>query len=153
MPLSPVKVKEEGSRAKGLSRSPKREHKDSRDSYSRRSRSRSRGREYKRSSRSRSRSRGRDRYKRRADDAPDDQASLKRNRWGDKGEDGVKPEVKSAPRRIGDEPVVGEIYDGRVSKVQDFGCFVELLGFRAKKEGTALISSCLSSFFVTLFFS
>ena len=34
-----------------------------------------------------------------------------------------------------DAPQVGAIYRGRVSGVMDFGCFVELLGFRGKTEG------------------
>jgi len=39
------------------------------------------------------------------------------------------------------EPVVGEIYDGIVSSLMQFGCFVQLKDFRKKTEGLVHISN------------
>lgn len=39
------------------------------------------------------------------------------------------------------EPQIGEIYDGQVSSIMQFGCFVQLLGFRKKTEGLVHISA------------
>nr|XP_046233744.1 ATP-dependent RNA helicase DHX8-like [Scatophagus argus] len=39
-----------------------------------------------------------------------------------------------------DEPVVGDIYDGKISSVMQFGCFVQLEGLRKRWEGLVHIS-------------
>merc|ERR1711892_903390 len=97
------------------SRSRSREKKSSR---SRRERSRSRDRGKRRSKRSRSRSR--DRSSRRG-------GGERSNRRGD------RPQLDA-------EPVVGKIYTGKVSSIQNFGCFVALDNMMKKCEGLCHIS-------------
>jgi ATP-dependent RNA helicase DHX8/PRP22 len=36
---------------------------------------------------------------------------------------------------LGDKPDLYKCYRGRVSGIMDFGCFVELLGFKSRQEG------------------
>ena len=100
----------------------------------RRSRSRSRDRKRRHRSRSRSRSRTRDRnrgksryYSRsrsrsRSRDRRDRDKYLERSneRWRDKHVDRPPPE----------EPSIGDIYNGKVTSIMQFGCFVQLEGLR-----------------------
>lgn len=100
----------------------------------RRSRSRSRDRRRRHRSRSRSRSRTRDRnrgksrYRSRSrsrspsrDWKDRDRYSEKSNeRWRDKHIDRPPPE----------EPSIGDIYNGKVTSIMQFGCFVQLEGLR-----------------------
>jgi ATP-dependent RNA helicase DHX8/PRP22 len=47
-----------------------------------------------------------------------------------------------APRReLDDEPVLHKIYDGRVTGVKDFGCFVNLRGVKGKVDGLVHVSA------------
>ena len=39
-----------------------------------------------------------------------------------------------------DEPVVGDIYNGKISSIMQFGCFVQLEGLRKRWEGLVHIS-------------
>ena len=49
------------------------------------------------------------------------------------------------PPTLLDDPEVYGIYQGRVAKVLDFGCFVELFGFRDRVEGLVHVSNISSS--------
>uniref|UniRef100_A0AAQ5ZUV1 ATP-dependent RNA helicase DHX8 n=1 Tax=Amphiprion ocellaris TaxID=80972 RepID=A0AAQ5ZUV1_AMPOC len=98
-----------------------------------RSRSRSRSR-----SRDRDRHRERDRGKRRdktsrwSDRSPSPRKDQDRDsdRWKDKHVDRPPPE----------EPSVGDIYNGKVTSIMQFGCFVQLEGLRKRWEGLVHIS-------------
>ncbi|KAK0141536.1 ATP-dependent RNA helicase DHX8 [Merluccius polli] len=52
------------------------------------------------------------------------------NRWNDRHVDRPPP----------DEPVVGDIYNGKISSIMQFGCFVQLEGLRKRWEGLVHIS-------------
>lgn len=45
------------------------------------------------------------------------------------------PPPPPRPEPSSDKPELYKCYRGRVSGIMDFGCFVELLGFRSKAEG------------------
>ena len=94
-----------------------------RDDRSRRRRSRSRSRErhhHRRRSRDRSRSRSRSR-------SPGMGTGRRRSSKWDQSE------------RLS-QPVVSQIYDGKVSSIMQFGCFVQLEGVRGRHEGLVHIS-------------
>jgi len=111
------------SRSRSRSRSPY--HKKKKNRSRSRSRSRSPGSRHRR----RSRSRSRDNRDRRQSDY-----SSSRSRHSDK---------KSFESTS--EPVVGDIYEGTVSSIMQFGCFVSLKGFRKKTEGLVHISNLRES--------
>ena len=48
-------------------------------------------------------------------------------------------------RRVHDAPELHAVYEGRVSKVVDFGCFVELQGFPSRTEGLVHVSNISAS--------
>uniref|UniRef100_A0A8C0EKL3 DEAH-box helicase 8 n=1 Tax=Bubo bubo TaxID=30461 RepID=A0A8C0EKL3_BUBBB len=110
----------------------------------RKSRSRSRDRKRRRRSRSRSRSRTRDRnrgksrYRSRSRsqspsrDRKDREKYMEKSneRWRDKHIDRPPPE----------EPSIGDIYNGKVTSIMQFGCFVQLEGLRKRWEGLVHIS-------------
>eukprot|EP00884_Botryococcus_braunii_P019060 jgi/Botrbrau1/5838/Bobra.0366s0019.1 len=88
----------------------------------RKRRSRSRDRK----SRSRSRSRERRRRRRMSPSrSPSPRRTPPRN----------MPPPPPRPDPLGDKPELYKCYRGRVSGLMEFGCFVELLGFRGKTEG------------------
>merc|ERR1711953_317456 len=105
-----------------------------------RSRSRSRSRDRKRSrddrKRDRNRSRSRDRSRRNRSRSRD-RGDRRRDRHG-------RNRRSRSPRRkrveLDPEPVVGKIYDGKVTSIQNFGCFVSLEGLTKKVEGLCHIS-------------
>ncbi|XP_071783317.2 ATP-dependent RNA helicase DHX8-like isoform X1 [Centroberyx gerrardi] len=117
-----------------------------------RSRDRDRDRETgRRRSRSRSRSRDRDRetnHKRRRKrvsrwsdrtpsprrDSNNDNSNNNDNRDSDRWHD------RHVDRPPPDEPVVGDIYNGKISSIMQFGCFVQLEGLRKRWEGLVHIS-------------
>uniref|UniRef100_A0A3P8WAF3 ATP-dependent RNA helicase DHX8 n=1 Tax=Cynoglossus semilaevis TaxID=244447 RepID=A0A3P8WAF3_CYNSE len=114
-------------------------HKSRSEKSRRYSRSRSRSRERDRSrSRDRDRHRDRDRGKRRdkstrrTDRSPSPKKDQDRDsdRWKDKHVDRPPPE----------EPSVGDIYNGKVTSIMQFGCFVQLEGLRKRWEGLVHIS-------------
>ncbi|KAF5906338.1 ATP-dependent RNA helicase DHX8, partial [Clarias magur] len=107
---------------------------------SRRSRSRSRDRDRKRRHRSRSRSR-----------SPDRERRKRRTRWhsrsrsrspgrGDKEKGSDRWRDKHVDRPPPEEPAVGDIYNGKVTSIMQFGCFVQLEGLRKRWEGLVHIS-------------
>eukprot|EP00898_Chlorokybus_atmophyticus_P004046 jgi/Chlat1/4642/Chrsp3S05597 len=89
----------------------------------------------------------RDRGRRRGDhNGADYDKGSSRDRDRDRGRRrSVSPEPRSHNRggsgspgpatRMPDEPELYAVYKGRVTSVQDFGCFVQLEGFREKREG------------------
>ncbi|ETE65221.1 ATP-dependent RNA helicase DHX8, partial [Ophiophagus hannah] len=105
-----------------------------------RSRSRSRDRKRKRKSSSRSRTRerhkGKSRYRSRSRSPSWDHKERERagekssERWRDKHVDRPPPE----------EPSIGDIYNGKVTSIMQFGCFVQLEGLRKRWEGLVHIS-------------
>ncbi|KAJ8934686.1 hypothetical protein NQ318_015155 [Aromia moschata] len=116
-------------RRKSRSRSPRRGKRDRSSStdadYRRKrnresSRRRSRSREYRSSRDKRERSRSRDRKRDR---------SLSRKIKNDRN----SPELE-------DDPIPGKIYNGKVSNIVPFGCFVQLEGLRRRWEGLVHIS-------------
>ena len=70
-----------------------------------------------------------DRDRRSRHRSPDDrERRRRREREGDRRD---KHERKRAPSPLDDEPIVGKIYDGRVTGIKDFGAFVALSGVRS----------------------
>ncbi len=47
---------------------------------------------------------------------------------------------KYGGKMYSNEPQLYAIYDGKVANIMDFGCFIELLGFKTKKEGLCHIA-------------
>uniref|UniRef100_A0A673LXB6 ATP-dependent RNA helicase DHX8 n=1 Tax=Sinocyclocheilus rhinocerous TaxID=307959 RepID=A0A673LXB6_9TELE len=93
----------------------------------------------KRRSRSRSRSRDRDRDRERDKDRRRRHRSRSRSRsHRDKGSDRWKD--KHVDRPPPEEPSVGDIYNGKVTSIMQFGCFVQLEGLRKRWEGLVHIS-------------
>uniref|UniRef100_A0A914WHZ1 RNA helicase n=1 Tax=Plectus sambesii TaxID=2011161 RepID=A0A914WHZ1_9BILA len=135
---SPEPEKEDKSRRRRRSRSGSRDRK-------RRSRSRDRDRDRDKDRRQRSRSRDRsnrdsrdDRDRRGGRDRRSSRSrSPVRRRSRERERERPPPERR---REIPEEPVVGEIYDGRVSSIQPFGAFVHLEGIRKKMDGLVHIS-------------
>eukprot|EP00049_Salpingoeca_infusionum_P022932 m.9592 g.9592 ORF g.9592 m.9592 type:complete len:1278 (+) comp5472_c0_seq1:307-4140(+) len=132
-------------RRRGYSRSRSRSKSPHRHRRSHRSRSRSPHRRRHHRSRSRSRSRSpprhhrrhdRDRHDRRRSDRRRDDGGDRdrRSRWGDKAE-----------VHLDDAPVVGKIYQGRVSSVKQFGFFVTLFGIRDPCDGMVHVSQISST--------
>ncbi|XP_071377090.1 ATP-dependent RNA helicase DHX8-like isoform X1 [Centroberyx affinis] len=119
-----------------------------------RSRDRDRDRESgRRRSRSRSRSRDRDRetnHKRRrkrvsrwSDRTPSprrDSNSNNDNGNNNDNRDSDRWHDRHVDRPPPDEPVVGDIYNGKISSIMQFGCFVQLEGLRKRWEGLVHIS-------------
>ncbi|CAH1788112.1 unnamed protein product [Owenia fusiformis] len=148
------KYKRSKSRSRSRSRSRER-HKDrkrrdrSRDRRKNRRRSRSRSRDRKRS-RSRSRDRKRSRRSRsRSYERRDKHRSRSRERYRRGRSRSYSPDRDRGDRRgskrekkveLPLEPVVGQIYDGKISNLMQFGCFVQLFGLKKKWEGLVHIS-------------
>jgi ATP-dependent RNA helicase DHX8/PRP22 len=107
-----------------------------------RSRSRDRSKERKRS-RSRERKRSRDRRRSRSRSRDRDRDRRRRSRSNDdrRGRGGVEQARKVADRVVDkDEAEQFKIYSGKVQNITNFGCFVQLMGFRRKVEGLVHIS-------------
>ncbi|XP_068610666.1 ATP-dependent RNA helicase DHX8-like [Brachionichthys hirsutus] len=69
----------------------------------------------------------------------------KRSRWSDHPPSPQRDDVgDNGDRRVDrpppDEPVVGDIYSGKISSIMQFGCFVQLDGLRKRWEGLVHIS-------------
>uniref|UniRef100_A0A8C9YHE3 ATP-dependent RNA helicase DHX8 n=1 Tax=Sander lucioperca TaxID=283035 RepID=A0A8C9YHE3_SANLU len=102
-----------------------------RDRHRDRDRDRDRDREKDRKRRHRSRSR-RDKSSRWSERSPSPKKDQDKDsdRWKDKHVDRPPPE----------EPSVGDIYNGKVTSIMQFGCFVQLEGLRKRWEGLVHIS-------------
>uniref|UniRef100_A0A3P8S799 ATP-dependent RNA helicase DHX8 n=1 Tax=Amphiprion percula TaxID=161767 RepID=A0A3P8S799_AMPPE len=124
-----------GTDSKGSKSKDRHRDRDREKDRKRRHRSRSRSRS---PSRDRDRHRERDRGKRRdktsrwSDRSPSPRKDQDRDsdRWKDKHVDRPPPE----------EPSVGDIYNGKVTSIMQFGCFVQLEGLRKRWEGLVHIS-------------
>uniref|UniRef100_A0A182N920 RNA helicase n=1 Tax=Anopheles dirus TaxID=7168 RepID=A0A182N920_9DIPT len=138
------------SRERRKERSRSRERRKDR-SRSRERRRRSRSKERRRRSRSRSRDRGdRDRHRDRRDRERDRRTRRSRSRSRSKERSRHRnrspslppppPPMRKRTPPMPEEPEPGSIYDGRVVNIVAFGCFVQLSGFRRKKEGLVHIS-------------
>ncbi|XP_072029545.1 ATP-dependent RNA helicase DHX8-like [Amphiura filiformis] len=118
--------KDKKHRKRSRSRSPERDH----DRHRRRSRSRSRHRSRSRSSsreRKHNRHRDRDHRDRHRDrDSERDHSKAKSDRFVDR------------PPAM--DPEVGEIYEGKVTSIMNYGCFVQLEGLKRRCEGLVHIS-------------
>ena len=115
------------SRNRKRSRSHDRKVSRSHDRRRSRSRDRLRSRERKQSrSRSRDRKKDRDRHRRRHSRS----RSVSRER----------SDVKMARPEIPLDPVVGDIYEGKVTSLMHFGCFVQLEGLKKRWEGLVHVS-------------
>lgn len=66
--------------------------------------------------------------------------SRDRDRGGDRRDRRGRGEATREKRQLLDDPVINDIYNGRVTSIQPFGCFVALDGFRKKAEGLVHIS-------------
>jgi len=108
-------------------KSKRKKHRSRSSSYSSRSLSRSR-------TRSRSRERERDRDRNRSSRY----SSPKRNS-SNNGASSSKRMRSVSPVPL--EPVVGDIYDGIVTSIMQFGCFVQLKAFKKKTEGLVHLSN------------
>uniref|UniRef100_A0A672PRX6 RNA helicase n=1 Tax=Sinocyclocheilus grahami TaxID=75366 RepID=A0A672PRX6_SINGR len=89
-------------------------------------------------SRSRSRSNERDRRKRRSRWHSRSRSRSPARGDRDKGSDRWKD--KHVDRPPPEEPSVGDIYNGKVTSIMQFGCFVQLEGLRKRWEGLVHIS-------------
>ena len=127
--MAPSKSKEESRGARNRSRSRDRRRSRSRDR--RRSRSRDRKR------RSRSRDRDRKRRSRSRDKKRRNRSRSREGKWRS-----GKEEAHRVADRIVDKDEVEQfrVYSGKVQNITQFGCFVQLMGFRRKVEGLVHIS-------------
>ncbi|KAK3789393.1 hypothetical protein RRG08_005541 [Elysia crispata] len=98
-----------------------------------RHRDRSRDRHSRR--RSRSRSRSRDKHRREKD-----RSDHKGKDYDRKTRDSDKMREKDKYNDIPLEPIVGAIYEGKITSILPFGCFVQLEGLRKRWEGLVHIS-------------
>ncbi|XP_078134611.1 ATP-dependent RNA helicase DHX8 [Sander vitreus] len=115
-----------------------------------RDRDRDREKDRKRRHRSRSRSRSRDRDRHRDGDRDKDRGKRrdKSSRWSerspspkkDQDKDSDRWKDKHVDRPPPEEPSVGDIYNGKVTSIMQFGCFVQLEGLRKRWEGLVHIS-------------
>ena len=71
-----------------------------------------------------------------------DERRRRRRRWDDAADDDRRRRSPSPPakRPMADEPEVGHVYDGRVTGVMEYGCFVALEGLRGRFEGLVHVS-------------
>uniref|UniRef100_A0A8C2EGU7 ATP-dependent RNA helicase DHX8 n=1 Tax=Cyprinus carpio TaxID=7962 RepID=A0A8C2EGU7_CYPCA len=99
---------------------------------------RDRRRRHRSRSRSRSRSNERDRRKRRSRWHSRSRSRSPARGDRDKGSDRWKN--KHVDRPPPEEPSVGDIYNGKVTSIMQFGCFVQLEGLRKRWEGLVHIS-------------
>ncbi len=129
-------------RRKDRSRSRERDRDRDRD----RSRERDRDRRDRDRDRNRDRDRDRDRdWGRDRDRDREPDRGRDRDRDRGRGEREMPPPPARAPPVMPDEPELGGCYQGKVSSVMDFGCFVELQGFRRKVSVRDHTSDALQS--------
>ncbi|KAM8836874.1 ATP-dependent RNA helicase DHX8 isoform 2-T2 [Spinachia spinachia] len=141
---TPKSSKSRSERSRRHSRSRSR----SRDRHRDRDRDRDRDKDRKRRHRSRSTSRSRDRDRQRDGDRDRGKRRDKSSRWSerspspkkDQDRDSDRWKDKAVDRPPPEEPSVGDIYNGKVTSIMQFGCFVQLEGLRKRWEGLVHIS-------------
>ncbi|XP_061666478.1 ATP-dependent RNA helicase DHX8 isoform X2 [Syngnathoides biaculeatus] len=104
-----------------------------------RDRHRTRDRDRRRRRHSRSRSRDRDRHR----DRERSRRRERSSRWGERSPSPRRDQDwkdKHVDRPPPEEPSVGDIYNGKVTSIMQFGCFVQLEGLRKRWEGLVHIS-------------
>ncbi|XP_067167931.1 ATP-dependent RNA helicase DHX8 isoform X3 [Apteryx mantelli] len=122
----------------------KQRNSDHRAKKKRKSRSRSRDRKRRHRSRSRSRSktrdknRGKSRYRSRSRSQSPSRDRKDREKYVEKSNDRWRD--KHVDRPPPEEPSIGDIYNGKVTSIMQFGCFVQLEGLRKRWEGLVHIS-------------
>uniref|UniRef100_A0A182UC60 RNA helicase n=1 Tax=Anopheles melas TaxID=34690 RepID=A0A182UC60_9DIPT len=90
--------------------------------------------------RDRDRDRERDRRSRRSRSRSNSKERSRHRNRSNSREPPAAMEKRRMPPPMPEEPEPGHIYDGRVVNIVAFGCFVQLNGFRRKKEGLVHIS-------------
>ncbi|MBW00905.1 ATP-dependent RNA helicase DHX8, partial [Eschrichtius robustus] len=111
-----------------------------------RERDRDRNRDHKRRHRSRSRSRsrtrernkGKSRYRSRSRSQSPPRDRKDRDKYGERNLDRWRD--KHVDRPPPEEPAIGDVYNGKVTSIMQFGCFVQLEGLRKRWEGLVHIS-------------
>ncbi|XP_031700119.1 ATP-dependent RNA helicase DHX8 isoform X1 [Anarrhichthys ocellatus] len=119
-----------------------------RDGHRDRDRDRDRDKDRKRRHHSRSRSRSRDRDRHRDGGRDGGKRRDKSSRWSerspspkkDQDKDSDRWKDKHVDRPPPEEPSVGDIYNGKITSIMQFGCFVQLEGLRKRWEGLVHIS-------------
>ncbi|XP_060951532.1 LOW QUALITY PROTEIN: ATP-dependent RNA helicase DHX8-like [Limanda limanda] len=140
------KSRSEKSRRRSRSRSRDRDrHRDRDRDRGDRDRDRDRKRRHRSRSRSGSRSRSTDRDRHRERDRDRDQGKRKdkSTRWTERSPSPKKDQDwkdKHVDRPPPEEPSVGDIYNGKITSIMQFGCFVQLEGLRKRWEGLVHIS-------------
>ncbi|KAM9772979.1 ATP-dependent RNA helicase DHX8 isoform X1 [Syngnathus typhle] len=122
-----------------VEKSRRRSRSRSRDRH--RHRDRDRRRRHHSRSRSRSRSRDRDRHR----DSERSRRRERSSRWSERSPSPRRDQDrdwkdKHVDRPPPEEPSVGDIYNGKVTSIMQFGCFVQLEGLRKRWEGLVHIS-------------
>lgn len=83
--------------------------------------------------------------KRRCSESPEDRGRYRdrdRDRGRDSGREKKGPSGnRPPPAPLVDKPEKGAVYKGTVSNILDFGCFVELQGFKGRTEGLVHITN------------
>uniref|UniRef100_A0AC11EVH3 DEAH-box helicase 8 n=1 Tax=Ovis aries TaxID=9940 RepID=A0AC11EVH3_SHEEP len=119
-------------RSRSRERDRDRERERDRD-HKRRHRSRSRSR-----SRTRDRNKGKSRYRSRSRSQSPPRDRKDRDKYGERNLDRWRD--KHVDRPPPEEPAIGDIYNGKVTSIMQFGCFVQLEGLRKRWEGLVHIS-------------
>ncbi|XP_060501949.1 ATP-dependent RNA helicase DHX8 [Panthera onca] len=128
------KKKRSRSRDRDRDRERDRERERDRDrDHKRRHRSRSRSR-----SRTRERNKGKSRYRSRSRSQSPPKDRKDRDKYGERNLDRWRD--KHVDRPPPEEPAIGDIYNGKVTSIMQFGCFVQLEGLRKRWEGLVHIS-------------
>lgn len=98
--------------------------------------------------RERKRSRSRSKSKEREEEGTQKRKRKRASRWSDHPPSPRREEAGAdetpVERAVPDEPVVGDIYNGKISSIMQFGCFVQLEGLRL--VGLRLLPSLICSF-------
>ncbi|KAK5881589.1 hypothetical protein CesoFtcFv8_022369 [Champsocephalus esox] len=140
------KSRSEKSRRQSRSRSRSRDRDRHRDRDRDHDRDRDRDRKRRHRSRSRSRSRDHDRHRDRdGDRGKRRDKSVRRSERSpspkkDQDKDSERWQDKHVDRPPPEEPSVGDIYNGKITSIMQFGCFVQLEGLRKRWEGLVHIS-------------
>uniref|UniRef100_A0A667IIH7 ATP-dependent RNA helicase DHX8 n=1 Tax=Lynx canadensis TaxID=61383 RepID=A0A667IIH7_LYNCA len=128
------KKKRSRSRDRDRDRERDRERERDRDrDHKRRHRSRSRSH-----SRTRERNKGKSRYRSRSRSQSPPKDRKDRDKYGERNLDRWRD--KHVDRPPPEEPAIGDIYNGKVTSIMQFGCFVQLEGLRKRWEGLVHIS-------------